>query len=196
MTTRADIRSEVVSRLGDSNGEVWTETQLNGLIDFVVQGLYPTYFQRQVEETVAGGGPLQPAPAGARNLYMIGHKRASSTRVRALRAWHEGEGEAYVPRTGISGDALVWAWTEGWPAPTSDTDPLLFPGEAVEVVVLRTMIAALEYLLTDRVSREKFHAIQVREGASENDIDLLLSNLRDSISERLQRALPLPEVQK
>lgn len=196
MTTRADIRSEVASRLGDTINEVWTEAQLNGIIDHVIQGLYPTFFQREVEETVAGDGPIQTMPVGARNLYMVGHKRSSSTRVRALRNWEEGNGQAYIPRTGITGDALVWAWTAGWEAPANDAEALLFPTEAVEVVVLRTMVAALEYLLTDRVSQEKFHAIQVREGSSEQDIDLLLSNLRDSITERVQRTIALPEVQK
>lgn len=196
MTTRADIRNEVESRLGDTTNVVWTEAQLNGIINFAVQGLYPTYFQREVAETVAGAGPIQSMPAAARNLYMVGHKRATSTRVRALRGWHEGDGEAYIPRTGITGDLLVWAWTEGWDAPANDTETLAFPVEAVEVVVLRTMVAALEYLLTDRVSQEKFHAIQVREGSSEQDIDLLISNLRDSITERISRALPLPEVKK
>lgn len=196
MTTRADIRNEVESRLGDTTNVVWTEAQLNGIIDFVVQGLYPTFFQREVAETTAGAGPIQTMPADARNLYMLGHKRATSTRVRSLRKWEEGDGEAYIPRTGITGDTLVWAWTQGWSAPVNDTEVLSFPPEAVEVVVLRTMVAALEYLLTDRVSQEKFHAIQVREGNSENDIDLLISNLRDSITERVQRTLPLPEVQK
>lgn len=196
MTTRADIRNEVESRLGDTANVVWTEALLNGIIDFAIQGLYPTFFQREVAETTAGAGPIQTMPADARNLYMLGHKRLTSTRVRALRKWEEGDGEAYIPRTGIAGDTLVWAWTQGWSAPSSDTQALSFPSEAAEVVVLRTMVAALEYLLTDRVSQQKFHAIQVREGNSESDIDLLISNLRDSLTERLARALPLPEVQK
>lgn len=196
MVTRADIRSEVQRRLGDTTGAVWSEAQLNGIIDLTVQGLYPTYFQREVAETEAQDGPIQPMPSEARNLYMVGHKRATSTRVRALRGWNEGDGEAYIPRTGIEGDLLVWAWTEGWDAPTDDDERLTFPAEAVEVVVLRVMVSALEYLLTDRVSEEKFHAIQVREGATEPDIDLLLSNLRDSITERVSRAIALPEVRK
>lgn len=196
MTTRADIRSEVESRLGDTANAVWTENQLNGIIDHVIQGLYPTFYQREVAETTATAGPIQTMPADARNLHMLGHKRETSTRVRNLRKWIEGDGEAYIPRTGITGDTLVWAWTQGWSAPASDTEALSFPPEAVEVVVMRTMVAALEYLLTDRVSQEKFHAVQVREGGSENDIDMLISNLRDSINERVQRTLPLPEVQK
>lgn len=196
MTTRADIRAEVQRRLGDTLASVWTTDELNGFIDYVIEGLYPTFYQRQVAETTAANGPIQVMPAAARNLYMVGHKRATSTRVRNLRKWEEGYGEAYIPRTGIEGDALLWAWTEGWQAPSSDTENLTLPGEAGEVVVLRTMVAALEKLLTGRVSEEKYHAVFVREGVSEDDIDMLISNLRDSIRERVDRTLPLPEVKK
>lgn len=196
MATRATIRAEVENRLGDTANVVWTEAELNGFIDHVIQGLYPTFYQRQVDESVAGAGPLQTMPATARNLYMVGHKRATSSRVRPIRGWQEGSGEAYVGRTGITGDTLVWAWTSGWDAPATDDEALTFPTEAIEVVVMRTMVAALEKLLTDRVSQETYHAIQVREGASEQEIDMLLANLRDSIKERVDRTLPLPEVQK
>lgn len=196
MTTRADVRAEVQSRLGDTAAEVWTVDELNGIIDFVIRGLYPTFFQRKVGETTAADGPLQVAPIGARNLFMVGHKKTSSTRVRSLRKWTEGDGDAYVPRTGISGDLLVWAWTEGWDAPASDVEELTIHTEALEVVVLRAAVAALEKLLTDRVSVEKFHAIQVRQGATEEDIDLLISNFRDSIEERVRNTRPLPEIDK
>ena len=196
MTTRPDIRTEVARRLGDTANAVWTVAELDGLIDYTIEGLYPTFYQREVAETTAADGPIQTAPAGARNLYMVGHKKATSTRVRALRKWYEGDGEAYIPRTGITGDLLVWAWTKGWAPPVNDAEVLTFPPEAVEVVILRTMIAALERLLTDRVSQEKFHALQVREGSSEDDVDMLISNLRDSLRERVDRAIPLPEVQK
>lgn len=196
MTTRADIRGEVQNRLGDTGEEVWTEAELNGIIDYVIKGLYPTFYQRKVASTTAADGPVQTAPVGARNLYMVGHKKATSTRVRSLRGWHEGDGDAFVPRTGITDDTLVWAWTEGWSAPANDVEALTFPSEAEELVVLRACVAALEKLLTDRVSVETFHAIQVRQGVTEEDVDLLISNLRDSIEERVRNTLPLPEVQK
>lgn len=196
MTTRADIRAEVQNRLGDTAEEVWTVNELNGIIDFAIVGLYPTFYQRKVDETIADEGPIQTAPAGARNIYMIGHKRSTSNRVRLQRRWHEGDGDAYVSTVGIAGDKLVWAWTEGWDAPADDVEALTFHKEAQEVVVLRSCIAALEKLLTDRVSTEKYHAIQVREGVSEEDVDLLIQNLRDSVEERVRNTIPLPEIDK
>lgn len=196
MSTRADIRGEVQSRLGDAAAAVWTTAELNGIIDFAVKGLYPTFFERKVASTVATEGPIQTGPSGARNLYFIGHKRLTSTRVRQLRGWNEGSGDAYVPRTGITGDTLVWAWTAGWNAPPDDITVLTLPTEAEEVLVLRGCVSALEDLLVDRLRAEKYHAIQVREGNSEQDIDLLIQNFRDSIEERVRNTLPLPEVQK
>lgn len=195
MTTREDVREAVQARLGDSGGEVWTESELNSLIDLAIKGLYPAFYRRLVAETTAGTGPIQTAPAGVRNLYFLGHKRQTSTRARGVRGWLEGDGEAYLPRVGITGDLLVWGWTDGWDAPATDATTLDLPKAAEEVLVLRTCVAALETLLTDRVKKEGFHAIQVRESSSEQDIDLLISNLRDSIEERVRNAVPLPEIQ-
>lgn len=197
MTTRADIRTEVRNRLGDPSSVVWTDSTLNGLIDFTIRGLYPTFYLRKVATSVAGAGPIQTKPAGARNLYMVGHKRATSTRVRPVRGWVEGDTDAFVPKTGITGDTLVWAWTNGFAPPVGgDSQVLDLTQEAEEVVILRVQVGALEQLLSDRVSADKYLALHVRAAVTETDIADTLDALHASLREREDRALPLPEVQR
>lgn len=196
MNTRALIRSELARRLGDTGNSIWSTAELNGFIDAAILGLYPTFYQRKVDVTEALDGPVQPAPAGARNLYYVGLRRPSATRVRPMRGWIEGDGDAMVPKLGIAGMELLWAWTEGWNAPADDNEVLTIPSEATEVVLLRAQIAALEKLLSDRVSLEKYHAINVRQGTTEEDIGMTLDALHASLRERIERAVPLPEVQR
>src|SRR5690606_20749979 len=144
--------------------------------------------------TTAGDGPLQTMPASARNLHFVGLQREGSTRVRRLRNWSEGDGEAHIPKTGISGDTIVWAWTEGWLAPSDDDAVIGLPPEAREVVVVRAHISALEQLLTDRAARERYMNISAREMVTDEDIIATMDALHLSLRERLERVRPLPEV--
>lgn len=195
--TRATIRSSVRDRLKDpSPGTVWTDTELNGYIDKAIESLYPSFFQRTVATTVAAAGPIQTAPATARNIYLIGHQRVGSTRVRPMRGWVEGNTQAHVPKVGITGDTLVWCWTTGWSAPALDTDDLTFPTEAIEVVVLRSTISALEALLADKVSAQTYTALQVRAQISEDDVVNALDALHATLRDRLSNVIRLPEVKQ
>lgn len=194
MTTRNTLRTEVSTRLGDVSNAIWTTGEVDGYLDFAMRGLYPTFYQRKVEETSAGAGPLQAMPNGARNLYMVGYQRIGSTRVRPLRGWSEGQGQAFIPKTGITGGLLVWAWTTGWDAPASGTEVLRIPTESEEFVVLRAQVSALEKLLTDRVSVERYLALSLRQGTTEDDVATAIDALHASLRERSERVVPLPEV--
>lgn len=195
--TRASIRSELANRLGDSANAVWSTTDLNGYIDMAIRGLYPTYYEAHSDTTVAGNGPVQTLPSGARNLHYVGLIRDNlATRVRKIRDWQEGAGNAVVPKIGISGQTLVWAWTQGWDAPTLDSDPLTFPTEATEVVVLRSQIAALEHLVADRVKLQKYLALNLREAVTDQDIAIALDALHVTHDDRMKRVIALPPVEK
>lgn len=196
MATRETIRDEIQRRLRDTTNAVWSVTDLNGFIDNAIKALYPYWYQRNTATTTAGAGPLQTMPSGARNLYAVGHQRAGSTRVRELRGWREGDGVALVPRTGIAGDTLVWSWTSGYDAPPDDTTTLTVPLDAEEVVIIRAQISALEAIVADRVSQERYLALAVREGSTDADVLGSLDALHASLSEHLQRAVPLPEVRR
>lgn len=194
--TRTVVRTEVKSRLGDVANAVWSDDELNGFIDFAIRGLYPTFYQQKAATSTAVTGPIQTMPSGARNLTGVGLQRTGATRVRPIRGWTEGDGNAIVPKLGIEGETLVWSWTAGWDAPVSDTATLTIPTEAAEVIVLRSQLSAMEKLLSDRVSADKYLAAQVRQGATEDDIALSIDALHSSLRERLERALPLPEVHR
>lgn len=194
MSTLATLRTALGDRLGDAGHTTWTSGEKDTVLNASIKSLYPSFFQRQVDTTEAGDGPIQTAPAGARNLYLVGLQRTGSTRVRPLRGWSEGDGEAFVPKTGISGQLLVWAWTSGWDSPSDETDILTFPREAEEVVLLRAEIALLSQLIADRVRTEKYHALQVRQGTTEEDIVLAIDAKQASLRDLLERVIPLPEV--
>jgi len=195
VATRQSLREELERRLGDTANAVWSDAQLNGFIDNRIKALYPTWFRRDVAITLADDGPVQTMPARCRNLYEVGLKRSTSTRVRRMRGWNEGDGQALVPKTGIEGETLVWSWTKGWDAPVDDTTTLTIPVEAEEAVLLSAHISALENILTDRVSVEKYHALQVRQGITEDDvataIDALLASYREHVD---NHRMTLPEV--
>lgn len=196
MATRTTVRSELANRLGDPSFVVWTTAELNGYIDNAIKGLYPSFYQRKVATSTAAAGPLQTPPAGARNIYLVGLQRTGSTRVRPLRQWAEGALQVFVPKTGITGDVLVWGWTEGWDSPASDTEVLGIPRESEEVVILRAQVVALEKLLTNSVSAEKYFATQVREAHTDEDISLAIDAIHSSLRERLATVVPLPEVRQ
>ena len=193
MTTRSELREQVITRLGDPNGEVWTVPELNDYLNQAIQSLYPYWPVYKVGTTTAGPGPVQTAPSGCRNIYWIGVKGATSTRVRTIRGWREGDGNAIVPKVNINGLELSWAWTEPHPAPTSDAAALTIPEQAEEVVVLRAVISALERVLSSKVKRERYYALHMREGVTEPDIGLALDALHESVRRRLERAPQPPE---
>lgn len=194
MATRATLRAELARRLGDTTNAIWPVADLDGYLNWGIVGLYPTFFIRKTATTVAAAGPLQTAPAGARNIHMLGLQRTGSTRVRPLRSWQEGDGQAFIPKTGITGETLVWAWTQGWDAPASDGEVLTIPREAEEVVIIRAQIAALERLLSDRVSVDKYLSLSVRQASSEEDIATTIDALHASLRDRMEHVVPLPEV--
>lgn len=193
--TRNSLRAKLEQRLGDTANAVWTDDELDDLLDEAIQGLYPSFYQRKVDTSTASAGPVQNTPLGVRNLYYVGYQRTGSNRVRSLRAWKEGYGQAYVPKTGIAGDTLVWAWTEGWEAPSTGTELLTFPPEAGEVVILRAQIGALEGLLSNKVKQEKFYSLTVRPSVTEDDILSTMEALHASVNARLDRVMPLPEIE-
>lgn len=194
MATVTTLLNEVESRLNDPTNVVWTEAELKSAIRYHIKSLFPTYFRLRLEETTAGPGPMQPGPSGARNFYLLGHKRATSSRVRPLRGWTEGEGKAFVPKTGITGDTLVWGWIEGWEPPTDDNEILLIPLEAEQMVILGAHKTALEKLLTNEVSQGRYLSLNVRQAATETDILDTIGELRQNIDDLVSRALPRPEV--
>lgn len=194
MATRLTVRDELRRRLGDGGSVVWTDAELNGFIDNGISGLYPTYYLRDQATTTAGSGATQTAPTGARNIYHIAIQFIGSTRTHSLMGWREGNGQAYLPVSGISGSTLVWSWTKGFTIPGSDVNVLDVTPEAVEVLVLRTQITAMENLLSDRVKTDKFFALNIRQGVTEQDIAIILDALHSSLNKRQERAIPLPEV--
>lgn len=194
-TTRNNLLGELEERLGDTSNAVWTDAELEGLLDMSIRSLYPTYFKKYVDTTTAGTGPIQTAPSGAVNIFFIQVRREESARFRRLRRWFEGQGEAHVPNMNIDGFELAWGWTTGWDAPANGTDSIDIPNEAQEWVILRAQIGALESLLSSRVKLEKYHALHVRQGVTEDDIAVTLDALHVSLRENAERARPLPEIQ-
>jgi hypothetical protein len=192
MTTREDLRVECAYRLGDISQAIFTTTELNKYIDKAIKSLYPTYFQYEVATTTATDGPLQTMPTGARDLYYIGVQKPNSTRVRLLRQWREGQGEAFIPKTGISGETLVWAWTQGFTVPTEDLIAIDLNEETEEVVILRVCISALERISSSRVEIAKYFAMTVREGVTEADIISILDAYHASLDARIKQAVPRP----
>jgi hypothetical protein len=198
-TTRALLRTGLELRLDDVANTIWSDTELNSFIDGAIVALYPTFWRSYTDTTTpASDGPITPMPAGASNLYFVGIQRTGSTRVRKIRGWTEGQAEAHLPKTDITGLTLVWSWTKGWDAPATDVESIDLPAQAQEVVLLRAHISALEFLLTQRLQTQKFHALQVRAQVSEQDIVAALEALHASLRERTERQLelmPLPEIQ-
>lgn len=188
------LKSALTARIGSTG--VWGDSELVSYISAAIEGLYPSFYQRKVATTVAGDGPLQTMPPGARNLHFVGLQRDGSTRVRRLRNWSEGDGEAHMPKTGVSGDTIVWAWTQGWQAPADADEVIGLPLEAIEVVLLRAHIACLESLLTDSVQRERYLSINAREMATDDELLSAIDALHVSVRDRLERVAPLPEVDR
>lgn len=193
MATLNSLTTELSARLGDVTNDVWPAEELKGYLKTAIKTLYPIYFRHQVATTTADDGPVQTKPSGARNLHMIGLQRTGTTRVRPLRGWQEGDADAYVPKTGITGDTLVWAWTDGWDAPSTDDETLSIPTEAEDYVLTRAHILAIGRLLTDRNSMERYFSLNVREATNETDLLDQMDTLRAHLSDLAASRLPLPE---
>lgn len=200
MTTRADLRSELRNRLHDAGAAIWEDEELNGYIEQAVKSLYPHWYLFETGTETAGPGPVQSLPIGlsgdiAKNLHYVGLRKPTSTRVRTIRGWQEGNGQVMVPKVddAVEGFILVFAWTIPHRAPDDDVTDLTIPANAEEVVVLRSQVTALERVLADRVKSAKYFAVQVREGVSEQDIAVTLDALHASIDSRMKDAPGPPE---
>lgn len=193
MATRATLKTELDFRLGDGTDTIWTAPEKQQYVDDAIASLYPYYYLRQTNTSVAGAGPMQTMPSGAINLYYIGLQSTGSNRARVIRGWQEGTGQAVVPKLNITGQTLIWAWTIPHTVPASSGTVLTLPIPAEEVVILRAQITALERVLSNRVKAAKYFAIQVREGVTENEIISSLDALHASLDARLKNVLPLPE---
>lgn len=193
MTLRSDLRTEVNYRLGDIAAAIFTATEVNKYIDKAIKSLYPTFFQFRVDTTSASEGPLQDTPASARDIYYVGLQKVGSSRVRLIRQWREGDDSCFVPKTGITGETLVFAWTTGFNSPADDVTTLDLHAECEEVVILRTMISCLERIVSNRVETAKYFSLTVREGVTETDLTATLDALHASLDQRLKQAQPRPE---
>jgi hypothetical protein len=191
--TRTQLRAALENRL-NAVSTVWSSGDLNGFIDDAIEGLYPSFYKRNVQATTAGVGPSQTLPAGARNLYMVGLQRVGSNRVRPLRNWVEGQSAAMVPKSNIAGATLVWAWTSGWTAPATDLVAMDIVPEAREVLLLRAEIAAFEELLSGKLQEGGYGAVQLRQMITEDEVVNALQAKHASLQDRLDRVVPLPEV--
>jgi hypothetical protein len=191
--TRNEMLTSLRYRLNEAAADVWTDAELEDYLDSAIQGLYPYFFRYKVGTTIAGAGPVQTTPSGARNLYQVGQVRDGANRVRAVRGWTEGDGNALVPRLNIEETTLVWSWTEPYEAPVTGDQELDLKVEARECAVVRAAISALERVVTDRSKNEKYFAVQVREGVTEQDLLDAIDALHQTLKEHQDRALPLPE---
>lgn len=193
MTLRSDLRADINYRLGDIGATIFTATEVNKYIDKAIKSLYPTYFLYKTNTIVATDGPLQTTPAGAKNIYYVGLKKVTSTRVRLVRQWREGADQVFIPKTGITGETLVFAWTAGFNSPADDVTTLDLNPECEEVVILRSMISCLERITSSRVETAKYFSMTVREGVTEADLTATLDALHASLEQRLKQAVPRPE---
>ena len=192
MTLRSDLRTDINYRLGDISAAIFTATEVNKYIDKAIKSSYPSYWKYQVGTTVATDGPLQTMPAGARDLYYIGEQKPTGTRIRLLRQWKEGTAQAFIPKVGIAGETLVWAWTTGFASPADDVTTLDLNSEVEEVVILRSMISCLERIVSNRVETARYFSLTVREGVTEADLTATIDALHASLDNRLKQAVPRP----
>lgn len=196
MTTLASLRTDLRTRLRDQAKSQWQDSELDNYLAQAIRGLYPYFFQYRVAQTTADNGPIQTMPTECRNLYQIGLRNTGSTRVRPLRGWSEGNGSAFVPKTGIAGQTLVWSWTQGWDVPSDDATVLRSPVEADEVLVIRAQITALQSLLNGRILEGGYMAQQARQITTEAEVLDTIASLEDSLKTRLEKTVPLPEVSR
>lgn len=195
-TTVNSLQAQVSARFNDSSNTVFSAAEVKDYVRSSINGLYPRHYLLKTGTSVAGVGPIQTAPANCSNIYYIGVQGAASTRVRQIRGWSEGSSGAIIPKLGINGLTLVWAWTAGWDAPAVDSDPTGTPHNAEEDILLRTQITCCERLLSDMVKLQKYLAVNARQGVNEIDIGNTLDALHASLEERRNHLRPLPEIRK
>ena len=192
-STITGLKAELNLRLNDAANTVWSDAEKDQYVADAVGSLYPYFYLRQTATTVAGAGPIQTSPTGCINIYYIGLQSTGSNRARVIRGWHEGVLQAVVPKLNITGQTLISGWTTPHDVPSSHATALTTPVSADEPIILRAQITALERVLSDRVKKAKYFAVQVREGVTENEIISSLDALHASLDARLKNVLPLPE---
>lgn len=193
MTTRDTVRLAVQTRINDTGAAVFTTTELNSFLEQACNALFPTWYRLETGTTTAGAGPLQTGPSlsGGR-LYYVGMQTTTSNRVRTLRGWQQGYTSHLVPKVGISGNTLVWAWY--YPPPNQTSDGVawgLFPPEEMAVII-KTQIACLEQVLQDRARKSLYLAANVREGVTEQEIAITLDALHATYEDLAKNAIPVP----
>jgi len=194
MATLTAVIADVRSRLKDAaSPQVFTTAELTTFIADAVTGLYPALYTYKVGTTTASAGPLQQNPVGGLQFYAVSVQNVGSTRARPIRGWHEGAGQSFIPKTNISGQTLVWAWSAPFAAPIAGPDELEVPLWGLELVKIRAEITALEQILTNRVKNQKYFASSVREGVTEQEIDTTLNALHASMEARIKHVVPLPQ---
>jgi hypothetical protein len=101
-----------------------------------------------------------------------------------------------VPKLNINlaGAVLVWSYTLPFTKPAGDGTTLTIPVDAEEATIVKSQMTALMKLLSDRVSAEKYFALQVRPAYTEEDVSITVDALAKYYEDLTARALPLPEV--
>ncbi|MGZ4518853.1 MAG: hypothetical protein ACXVGB_00350 [Mycobacteriaceae bacterium] len=192
MATLATLLADLNSRMGDAANTVWTSAEKTLFVSDAVASLYPSFYLLHTGTTTAGAGPIQTAPSGCVNIHYIGLTTATSNRARIMRGWQEGNGDAIIPKLNITGDTLIWAWSQPHDVPASTATVLTVPAAGLDVCRLRAEISAFENILADRVKATKYFAQQVREGVTEAEIVSHLDALHASVDARLKVQAPLP----
>ena len=202
MTVRSTLVADASQRLLDTSNTIFPVAEMRTYFNGAVTSIYPTFFNYETSTTTATNGPIQTMPTldglgnalalPCRNLYYIGESKSTSVRVRLLRQWKEGVGCAFIPKTGIAGETLVWAWTSGFTDPGDDVTALNLTPEAEDVVVIKMCIAALERVASSRVELLKYFALTVREGVTEQDVIQALDAFHASLDDRIKAAIPRP----
>lgn len=196
--TRDEMLVDLRFRLGEAAEAVWSDSELESYINSAITSLYPHWYIYETGTTIAGEGPEQTHPTDAsevvaRNIYYVGVRKETSTRVRTIRGWHEGNGVTVVPKVNILDDTLVWSWTMPHLPPYDGETALTIPPQAEEVVVLRAQITALERVITSKAKQQVYFATQAREGTTEQDLVAALDALHASVDTRMKDAPGPPE---
>lgn len=194
MASVNDLITTVNLRLNDAGDTVWTAAEKRDAVVTSLRAMYPQWFALQFGTLTAAAGTEQAPPAGATNIYAVYRSTESSTRARPLRNWREGAGTLFIPQNNLAGDTLTVCWTTGFDAGATDNDPVTgpLPPQAQEPALLLAQIALLERILDDRTKQNTYFALQLREGATEQDLSLTLDTLYAKLDRLTKAAIPLP----
>lgn len=200
-TTLNYMLADLRIRLGGSDTtSVWSDANVRSLIVSSTFGLYPAYYSLEADSFTADDddSPHHPLPTGARNVYSVKLKRSDANRLRKVRGWTEGDGVITIPKHGIDGQQVTVSWTLPLEIPSASiSNPdagFTFPNEAYDVLILRSHVACLQTLLSDRAALDRYLAVQARQEVTEEDILNTIDAIQDSIRQRMDRAIPLPEI--